>query len=1030
MTIFPSSSIKWIARLMALAVLCSAIMAPGAAPFVYDTGSELLSSGDFNGNGQADVLVIDKSTGNSRIGYLDANNVLSWSAPLPSGVENISGAAVGRFYLNNVDSLAVTAPSLNRINLVDLSNSNSVPSPVSIAPQGIGPQTLVTLPNPDAAPAPPSPTLLVASSDNGLPIEEIEQLQISSTVATPMGSFGETAPFERGNTLELPDAVSPSFAVGMVRGSDGDRLDLLDFTNGSGGILLSETNLASGSDYVFGFFNGESLPRFVFYQAGSSNLLFVPLQANDGELLFGLATTLTLTEAVQEVFYLPPVSSGTFLLQFNNGVQAVQLSGDTPVLGAFYGSGLASTNNVFTGLAPLANGQFVLLDAAAGSIASSHAQVVSFDGAHFTQKCSSYLPAISSRSTRANIWLFQTEPFVNSNPGFIASLNLPDWSDGILNLAGTISATAETDDGASTGLTGTATNSLGATPPGAAFALANQYQDAISIFSYAPPRPPEPVVINISPSPGVYSGPIQISFSTLAASDQVLYRAGSADTWRPYTSAFTITNTSAVQYYGTNTAGRSQLLTAEYAIASTVTAAPAYDLTNGMVSTNVSYLAPTNIVVLSSDGTIFYGRQNLTGGSICSINMDGSGETYITTGARPRASRDGRYLAFSRGPNVFRPQGGDVWVRDLQSGTEWELYTNQTGIVGYDWDLSNPPNLILDSGCNFWSVSLSNTATIFALPQDCNDVAPAVNPVDGQVTYFNSTTSLGGIYTGADGGVPHQIFASSAARWPSWSPDGAHLSFAYFNNPYLPQGLADIYTISTNGNVVSQITALTNSADGFAHGAVWAPSANALVGAGTIQGTNGLWIIPLTPDNQHCDCPAILLPTSPGDPIDFAGSVIVAPTASVYIQGLFIRATPAAEVVYWSTNYQGFALEYTTGLGPGAVWTTISGPYFLNGNYFEYYELTAALQQTKFFRLRYPAIIALSPSQPQLSLSLLPPRGRSKLPWRGIRTNSSYTLEMTPHQGDHTVRAPLNTFGVQTNGHLEYRQPFEPRQPQ
>ena len=946
---------RWL-RGLALVLLPAVICASaGAAPFVYDTGTELLSTGDFNGDGQTDVLVIDKSTGNSRIGYLDANSLLSWSAPLPSGVENISGAAVGRFYLNTLDSLAVTAPNLNRINLVDLSHSNSVPSPVSITPQGIGPHSLVTLPNPQAAPVEPSPTLLVASSDNGLPVEEMEQLQISGTVATTMGSFGETGPFERGNTLELPDGTSPSFAVGLVRGNAGDRFDLLDFTNGSGEILLSETNLPAGGDYAFGFFNGESLPRFVFYQAGSSNVLFIPLQAASGQLSFGSPTTLTLTQALQTVFYLPPASSGAFLLQFNNGVQAVQFIGDSPELGAFYGSGLARTNSVFTGLIPLVNGRFVLLDAAAGSVASSHAQVVSFDGAHFTQRSASYLPAISSRSSRANIWLFQTEPFVNSNPGFIASLNLPDWCDGVVNLAGTISAAAETDDGASTGLTGAATNGLGATPAGAAFALVNQYQDTISIFSYASPRPPEPVVITISPSPGVYSGPIQISFSTLVASDQVLYRAGSADMWHSYTSAFTVTNSSAVQYYGTNSAGRSQLLTADYSIATSVSAAPAYDLTNGLVSTNSGgYVAPTNVVILSSGGTIFYGRQNLTGGSIWSINMDGSGETNITTGAHPRASRDGRFLAFSRGPNVFRPEGGDVWVRDLQLGTEWEIYTNQTGIVGYDWDLSSPPNLILDSGCNFWSVSLSNTASVFSLPQDCNAVAPAVNPVDGRVAYFNSSASLGGIYTGVEGGVPNQIFASASAHWPSWSPDGTHLSFAYLNNPYLPQGLADIYTISTNGNVVSQITALTNAADGFVHGTIWAPNGDALVGAGTIQGTNGLWIIPLTPDNQHCDCPAILLPTSPGDPIDFAGSVIVAPVVSAYIPGLFIRTIPSAEVVYWSTNYQGFTLEYTTNLGPSAVWTSIDGPYFLNDNYFEYFESTASLQPTKFFRLRWP----------------------------------------------------------------------------
>ena len=64
---------------------------------VYDTGSEILTSGDFNGDGIADILVLDKLTGNARVGYLDPNGVIAWSAPLVSGVENVSGAAEGRF---------------------------------------------------------------------------------------------------------------------------------------------------------------------------------------------------------------------------------------------------------------------------------------------------------------------------------------------------------------------------------------------------------------------------------------------------------------------------------------------------------------------------------------------------------------------------------------------------------------------------------------------------------------------------------------------------------------------------------------------------------------------------------------------------------------------------------------------------------------------------------------------------------------------------------------------------------------------
>jgi hypothetical protein len=365
----------------------------------------------------------------------------------------------------------------------------------------------------------------------------------------------------------------------------------------------------------------------------------------------------------------------------------------------------------------------------------------------------------------------------------------------------------------------------------------------------------------------------------------------------------------------------------------------------------------------------------------------------------------------------------------LQAGIEWELFTNQTGIVGYDWTLSNPPNLLLDSGCNFMKVALDGTATVFPLSHDCHDVAPVVDPADGRVAFYNSSGQIGGLYTGpAAGGSPAEIFNSYLAHWPAWSPDGTHLSFAYLENPYLSQGLADIFTINSDGTGVSQITALSNSVDGFLHGTLWSPDGNALIGAGSIQGTNGLWLIPLTPDNQHCDCPAILLPTSPGDPIDFAGSVIPAPVATVFMPGLFIRTDPTSEVVYWSTNYQGFALEYTTNLAPDAVWTNISGPYFLNGNYFEYREALGSLLQTKYFRLRYPAIIILTPPQPPLALSVPPGSSQTVLNWP---TNyESYTLESATNLAAPAIWNPATVPGVLTNGRWQYREPYDPRQPQ
>jgi hypothetical protein len=57
-----------------LALFLTAVAAN--AGFVYETPTEFLTSGDFNGDGIPDVLVLDKATGNARVGYQDGSSNL------------------------------------------------------------------------------------------------------------------------------------------------------------------------------------------------------------------------------------------------------------------------------------------------------------------------------------------------------------------------------------------------------------------------------------------------------------------------------------------------------------------------------------------------------------------------------------------------------------------------------------------------------------------------------------------------------------------------------------------------------------------------------------------------------------------------------------------------------------------------------------------------------------------------------------------------------------------------------------------
>jgi hypothetical protein len=227
----------------------------------------------------------------------------------------------------------------------------------------------------------------------------------------------------------------------------------------------------------------------------------------------------------------------------------------------------------------------------------------------------------------------------------------------------------------------------------------------------------------------------------------------------------------------------------------------------------------------------------------------------------------------------------------------------------------------------------------------------------------------------------------------------------------------NLWTAFENGSNPKQITALTDP-DGFPNGAIWTPDGRGLVGAGSIGGTNGLWVIPVAADGTLCHCPPRLLPTSPGDAIDFAGSIVVAPQPAVAKPGLFIRTEPNAVVVYWSTNYDGFVLEYSTDLAGNSTWTEIDGPYFLAGGYYEYHEAKSSLATKKFYRLRYPWIFFLTPSEAELSFELQ--TGEAVLTWPADYVG--YTLESTTNLAPPAIWTPVTgSYGI-TNGQFEFRQ--------
>jgi hypothetical protein len=916
-------------------LLCSSCLRAGT---VYETASEFLAQGDYNGDGVSDVLVLDKVTGNARVGYANSSGSLTWSAALSTGVDNLTGCGVERLLKTNVDAIAVTSPAFNAVNIVDLSKTNSTPAPQTFSPMGLGPHAVVGLHAPRASISPGLPFLLVASSFNDSNSESLDLLQWTGSVAE-CGSFPESGAFDLPNPLDVSFAPA-TLALGLVRDLTNDALHVWEFDSAPG-VVASYSNLVSASAYAVGTFAGQPHPSFLFYVPGESNISIVSFFPTNGGYSFGTPVNLNVSEPVQLIVFL----SSNALLQFSDGVQGLTLPGGSPQLSTAYRSGAAASGNVFSGVVPLANGRFTLLDATSGA-ASSHAQVIDFNGTTFTVRSSSGLPSVTSTGNRADVWLFQQEPFVHRSPGFVSSLGAPDWTDSVSGLPAATDVSSETDGGVTSGLGNPSASNLGAAPSAVTFGLGNQYGSAISVFAYSPPRAAEPVIVTISPPPGSYSAPLQIQFSTSPANSGVKYRVNSVDSWRDYSGPFAITNNCSIAYYGTNTSrARASLQFAAYDLSAPYSPPPPPPIVTDPDNTNAPPVQ-TNEVLLSQNGTVFYGRRSPANtGSIWSINLDGSADTYITDGFKPRASHDGLWLAFLR-------NGVEFWLRDLASGNERKIASAPSTVTSFDWE-TNDTALLANYGCDIGDL---NTNGIFTpiINDNCFDAMPERNPIDGSLAFASSDPDEGihGIHfdnTSVVSSVP-------GASWPSWSLDGQSLAFR-------DSGM-NLWIAREDGSALFQLSGFTDGTNGFPYGAVWLEDGLSVVFAGSVFNTNDLWVLPIRSDLQGCAGPPYRLYVSPGDPVDFAGSVVTAPPITGSggpIPDIYIRQSPTNIIVYWQTNYSGFILESQSSV-PSTNWAGVNGLYYLNGPNFEYRDANTNSQTSRFFRLHYTGAVIVSQS--------------------------------------------------------------------
>ena len=515
---------------------------------VTRTPEEWQGTGDMNGDGDRDVVVVDRVTGIYRTGYTQPDGTLAWAAGRPSGVEQVSGLAVGRFLHLDRDALAFTSLAANRVNVVDAISPTQATPPINVFPATVGPELLIGLDIPagpgntghddlfvsSVANDPPSPYYGTMIRATGVAFSDLLSASLASR-ALALDRVQLKAGGPRLAGVLLAGAPEPSWIGINVSG--------VPFTQ------ATAEGLPDVEEFLHGFFANSAWSQFLFWTRGGSNLVLRPVLENaPDDFGFGAGAVFAMDSSLRQVLTVPGAADTRLLMIFGEGETAGVYAFDGTNAPVLVESFSAPAGEAFTGAGALGEGNMMLLSGAGGR--SEHFQRWDRSGNGYVAGASGHLPGLNPLGNTGNVFLFKKRPFVHPEPTLVATLNAADWSSG-LNLSdpNNVRVFAESYVDEARGLDDPALRQLGVSPDGGAFGLANQIQETFSLLSFRPAIGREIAEVTISPPPGRYPQGLAVRLSTPEPSAQVFYRLGDDQVWQSYNGPVPLYKNTTVSYY-------------------------------------------------------------------------------------------------------------------------------------------------------------------------------------------------------------------------------------------------------------------------------------------------------------------------------------------------------------------------------------------------------------------------------------------------------------------------------------------------
>jgi len=489
-----------------------------AAGFVYENGAEFHAAPDVDGDGNRDVVVVDKSTGQFRVAQANNEGAITWRGNVgDSGLPKVTGFSAGRVLRAERDALIFSDALANRIQIVETPTDGRLTEPRRVQTESVGPKlaTAINIPAGDGYDKDFLDLVYHATlHDPQVPDLLRRQRNRDGSLPFDPGPFsgvdGElNAKPERANRVRLEAGKIHFYAFMQDRGGS-SAFQVLAPKNAldTGQPLAVLTGLPPDAAYVYADFDGDSNAEFVFFQKGSARLRESEWDGSG----FTSLTNFSYPSPVAELRVINTAGSPELLVIRKGRDRADRVT--------YSGGGSFSVTETFSadGNAPIRGaiglGQKLHLLDGGGNGLSARSRTFTYDGSKHTLTSSQKLTPLKPGDAEATVLLFDSPPLASINPELLARYDAGPWTSAFAIENGTPEVRSETFVDASRGLGDPVTESISGAPAATGGGLVNQTANDHSIFFQDPAVGEVTAQLSVTPSSGTYQRAFRPEFET------------------------------------------------------------------------------------------------------------------------------------------------------------------------------------------------------------------------------------------------------------------------------------------------------------------------------------------------------------------------------------------------------------------------------------------------------------------------------------------------------------------------------------